>query len=451
MRVLISRMRTIIGGHHSLRAQIVRGSVGSLAVKAGHTGLSFLASVILARALGAEGLGIYAFALALVSIMAIPMELGLTQLVVRETVRAHVDQQWSTMRGLWRWSTRLAIRFSAVIIVVGLIGLWMLGKRIPETKAMTLLVGFALVPLAALGALQGSALRGLGRIVLGQLCERALRPGIFILLILVAIGAWPRRALSPTHAMALHALAAAAAYAIGALLLGRFQPLPAKDPVYMPRQWIRAAAPLGLIASLQVVNSQADILMLGLLRADAEVGIYRVVIQAAQLVVFGLQAMNLMLMPYFAKLHAQKDLQRLQRLATQSSRAILFLAMPVAFAFIAFGDSILGLVFGEVYRAGHASLAILAVGQTINAAMGSAAILMNMTGNERITLHVLGVAAAANIILNGLLIPVYGLEGAAMATAATIALWKVVLRRLVRRRIGLESMAYNPFARWRSR
>ncbi len=159
-------------------AQILRGGLGSLAFKLTSAGLLFGLTVLLARVLGPAGYGVYAYVFALVSLMAVPAELGLPHLVVRETARAHVHEQWGLMRGLWRWAA-LASGVLAVAIAVVAGGLaWGLADGFSSLQLATFAWGLLLVPLIALGNLAGAAVRGLRHVLLGQLPGLVLRPAL---------------------------------------------------------------------------------------------------------------------------------------------------------------------------------------------------------------------------------------------------------------------------------
>ncbi|WP_157633657.1 oligosaccharide flippase family protein [Thioflavicoccus mobilis] len=101
-----------------------------------------------------------------------------------------------------------------------------------------------------------------------------------------------------------------------------------------------------MTSGLQAVNAQVGILLLGFFASSEVVGIYKVAVAVATLIAFGLQAVNMVVMPYFARLHAQGDRVRLQRLVTQSDRAILALAVPATLVFVLFGERFLVLAFG---------------------------------------------------------------------------------------------------------
>lgn len=445
-RVISTIQQIFIWSHgDGLRARLLRGGAGSIGVKVANTLLAFLLAVVLARSLGPKGYGVYAFAFALLTLLAIPAQAGLPQLVVRETAKAHALEDWSLMQGIWRWSTRFIFMFSLVLVFfVGSI-LWFGEAWINSDRRSTLLAGLLLVPLIALCLARGSALRGLGRVVRGQVPGNVVRPGLLILLLLMVAWIFPEHVFTPQNVMLLHVLASLIALVFVTVMLKNEQPnalckvkYPREERVY----WRRAALPLALVAGLQLINSQADIVLLGLIREDAEVGVYRVVVQMGNLVIFGLVAINQALHPHFAALYSSGELIKLQRLVTISARAILALALIPVGLFLFAGQPILGLIFGAEYIIGAMALAILAMGQLSNAAFGSVGALLNMTGHERDTMRGMMIAIVLNIVLNLTLIPRFGMAGAATATAVSFFVWNAILWFYVRRRLGIESSGF---------
>lgn len=424
-----------------LRTQLFRGGVGSLALKTAATGLSFLVAVVLARALGPGEYGLYVYVFALVSLLSVPARFGLPSLVVRETARAHVSEDWGAMRGLWRWATGAVALLTAVIGLLGAIAVWGLDSHLSDVQRTTLVFGLLLVPLIALGDLRGAALRGLQRVVVGQLPEAVLRRGLLVLFTLGLILLFPARTRTAADAMALHTLAAFVAFLVGAWMLWHWRPSPLRShpvSIYRPRAWAAAALPLAMVAGMQIVSSHTDVIMLGLFRSSEEVGIYRVAVQGGALVAFGLQAVNVVVAPHFARLHAARDPRRLEALVAVTARASLAVAAPLALALIVFGDIVLRAFFGTAFAVGHTALSIIAIGQLVNAGAGSVGYLLNMTGHERDTARRAAAAAVANVALNAILIPPLGINGAALATSLTLLLLNVLLWRDARTRLGIE-------------
>lgn len=414
---------------------------GNAAIKATGVLLSLGTVVLLARVLGAEQYGIYAYGMSLASVLTIPAQFGLPDLIVRETARAEIQDNWSAMRGLWRWSLGAATLCSAtVLLLAGGAGLLLAaggrGHYLPA-----ILCALPLVPMLVWINLLGAALIGLRRVVLGQLPELLVKPGTLLLALLGAAWLFASDALSALTALALTVLSAAASLLLAAALLRQVRPprSRAAHPVYHQRAWLAAALPLALVAGTHLIILHTDILVLGLFTTPEEVGIYRVVTQGTLIVAFGLQVVNMVVTPHLARWYEAGERARLQKLVTDSSRLALLCAVPAAALLVLFGDVILALVFGEPYGAGHTAMAILVLGQLVNAGFGSVGVLLNMTGYERVTATTVGIAAVCNVLLNLLLVPALGAIGAALATSTAFALWNVVLWREARHRLELDT------------
>lgn len=437
---------TLLGGG-ALRTQLLRGGAGSVGLKIANVGLGMALGVVLARTLGPTQYGAYVYVLALMSLLAIPAEFGLPALVVRETAKADADQQWGLMRGIWRWAGFTAAALAFALAVISGVFAWIFSDHFSTMQLATFGWSLALLPLIVLGNLRGAALSGLRKVVQGQLPEQLIRPVLLIGFIAVA-GTLTNGEITSDEAMAFHALAAAIAFALGAWLLWREQPASIATkppPVYRVRPWLASTLPLALIAGMSLINTNIDIVMLGFYVTASEVGVYRVAAVGATLVSLGLTAIGMVTMPHFAHLHAKGDMARFQSLATASARASLLLALPVAATLILFGSSILHLVFGPGYDDGYLILAILVLAQIVHAAFGTIGPLLNMTGYERDAVKGVAIAAVCNVVLNAGMIPLLGRTGAALATAITLIIWNVVLWRMVRRRLGVDSSALGCF------
>jgi len=424
----------------SFRAQLMRGGAGALAVRV----LSLLASVassaVLARVLGAADYGVYAFVFAVLTTLALPVQLGLPTLIVRETARAAALEDWARLRGIWSWATRAVLLGSALMVALVLGGLAIGSSQIEPSRAHAFLWGLPLVPLLALGRARAAALRGLRRVFLGQFPDQALRPALLAALVglsQVFIGS-----ASAGDALALHSLAAFISFVLGAYLLLKATP----DSVRQTRErtvdhpgWLRAVIPLSLISALQVISQNTDLMMLGFMRTDAEVGLYKAAVTAASPAMFGLTVFNIVLQPYIAQMHAKQDNARLQQMVSVGALAGMVVTAPVVLALIFAGRPILMIAFGAEYGDAHLSLAILAVSQGVNAFFGSVGNLLTMSGNERDSVRGLCFSALANVALNAILIPRWGIDGAAIGTGASIVMWNVLFWLSARSRLGIDS------------
>lgn len=429
----------------TLPALLLRNGLGSFALRAVNAIAAASLTILLARHLGPSGYGTYTYALALVILLNVPTQGGLPILVVRETAAALARSRIDLLYGLWRWATAITVGLALTVVIVAIPLARLLRDHLDAVTSASFMLALLLVPLIVLGNLCGAALRGLHRVLLGQLPEYLLRPSFLLLAISVFLWIDPE-GLRADIAVGLHTLAAAMALMIGAPLLWRARPRLSTGVVSVddqPRGWLSSLIPLTVLSAMQVVLQYTDLVMLGLFQTSEMVGLYRVAAQASLCVGFGLLAVNLVVAPHFAGCYAQGDLARLQRISTLSARLVLLLTVPVAVLFLLTAEPIITFVFGEVYGGSGAALAILALGQLCNAAFGSVVFLLNMTGHERDTVRGLLVAVVVNVLLNLLLIPPFGIDGAAAATAITQLLWNVLLWRAVRRRLGIDSTAFG--------
>lgn len=418
---------------------LVRDGLASVVIKVINAVLLFGVAVVLARGLGPENYGIYAFALAVLTLIALPAHIGMPQLIVRETARALADENWQRMRSVWQWSNRVSFVVSFVAISLVLMGVFAfdLGK-----SADTLLVGTAMIPLLSLGSLRAASLRGLQKVVLGQLPEGVIRPAIILLFVGGSLALdLPHAIMSPQNAMLVHAFAGLVAFIVGVYFLRKARPKPLANAQVEDAnnaQWLGALLPLTLLAGFQVVNAQASIVIMGIFREDSEVGVYRAVVQTALFVAFAFQAINQVLQPRFASLYQRDEMERLQRLVQWSTRGILMLTIPPLIIMVFFGAPVLDLIFGEPYRIGASALAVLAIAQALKAAMGSSVSLMTMTGYEKAAAKFGIVALVVNLAMNLALVPFFGGVGAASATLASVAVWRFLSAAWIARNLNLK-------------
>jgi len=420
--------------------------IASIALKVGSVLLGFVLSVILARSLGPEGYGIYVYVFAIVSLIAVPAQLGLPLLLVRETAKAQVNSDWGLMLGLWHWATFTVAASSTLLAAFALIIGILVFERINPTNVTTYIFGLALVPLIAMANLRGAALRGLRHIIMGQLPEAILRPAFLIMMLIFFTLYSSSSALSAKHAMGYHVVAAALSFIIGALMLRKVRPVELLGVVkaeYTSRIWLTATWPFALVAGIQLINQTTDIIMLGLFRSADEVGIYKVAVTGSSLVIFGLQAINTVVSPHFSRLYSKGHIDELQRLVTLSTRVIFFLSLPIMLLFVMFGDVIILHAFGKSYVASYQPLLILAGGMVFAAFTSTSGLLLMMTGHERQTYRAVIISAVINLVMNAALIPKFGVVGAGLATALSLIVSQIFLQRSVQRHLGIESMAFR--------
>ena len=426
-----------VGDSGDLQTQMIQGTGGTFILRVTSAGLGFVTSLVLARVLGAESYGSYAYALSWVSILVIPAMMGGPQLLTREISQYKSKQNWSALRGILRRSDQAVLAVSLGISLVGVLVTEFLGEGLDPQTQTALRVAALLLPPFAFVRIRQSSLRGLGHVVKAQLPQKLILPVLF--LALVGLGYF-YGSLSAPVAVGMRALAAGVALLVTSILLRRYLPDRYSEASYEfnTSEWLRSALPLLLIAGANVVNQRVSVIMLGSMVGSEAAGIFDAARRGVGLVAFSLAAVNMPLAPTIAQLYSEGKMERMQQVVTKSARVALFGSLPVGMGLILLREPFL-LLYGEDFTSGTLVLIILCIGQLSNAGLGSVVQIMNMTGHEGYVALVLTTAAGLNIILNFVLIPIWGLEGAGMATAGSTMFWNVLSCILIRSKIGINS------------
>lgn len=422
----------MINSKSSIRMHMTYGVIGTLGLKVSSVVAGLIANIILARRLGADEFGVYAFILAVIGLLAIPTSLGLPEFVVREVAKYRSKEQWGYIKGL-------LVRTHCAVAVVGVL-LCVISAMVVALSEWgykaAFYISLPLLLVNSLSNIRASILRGFRHVVLGQLPEAVIRPWLFtgILAVLALSGT----ILTPYRVLSVQLLCSIIVFSVGIWLLAKLLPRNVKSTKsqYSTDSMLSHAVPFLFLGAMTFVNSQVDILMLGFMRSNVEVGVYKVAAQGAQLVIFLLLSVNSTIGPLLSELHAAGDFSRLKSVANLSARIVLLGTLPVALVFIFFGRPIITSIFGSEYVNASVPLAILCFGQVVNAGMGSVALILNMTGNEKDSLKGMASASLLNIALNAMFIPKFGIIGAAWATSVSMMIWNLILAKMVYKRLG---------------
>ncbi|TYT69738.1 flippase [Microcystis aeruginosa] len=426
-----------------LKERLIRDATGSLGLRVAFMTLSFLTSIILARWLGKNGFGVYTYAMTWPALLGIPATLGFDNLLVREVAIYSSQSAWGLMRGLLQWANAIVLIVSSLIALVAIAIILNLGQVSEPQMIASLCVAMISLPVISLTSLRLATMQGLHRVVLGQMPENLLAPLLFIIILTISsywllgnqgnIAVW---------VVGLKVVSLAITFVVGVVLLARVLPQEVKEakPEHKILTWLKDGLPFIMLGGLAVINSRIDILMLGALKGAGAVGVYAVVSRVTSLIVFALGILNSVLSPTFATLYAEGKREQLQQVVTHSTRLISLFALVMTLGLIALRYSILQL-FGAEFIQGQTALIILSIGYLVNALTGSVGLLLNMTRHAKFSAATVAFAALLNVCLNWLLIPKWGVNGAATATAISMIVGNVINAIWVRQKLGIKSTA----------
>jgi O-antigen/teichoic acid export membrane protein len=179
----------------------------------------------------------------------------------------------------------------------------------------------------------------------------------------------------------------------------------------------------------------SGIILVGAFVKEEDVALFSVAQRISMLTSFVLVAVNLVAAPRFSACFSSGRLDELKNTALFCNRIMLIAATPVLLVMLFFPRFFLGL-FGDEYQQATLLLQILVIGQFINVVTGSVGYLLNMTGHEKDMRNVVMLSGLLAIILGGVLTPLYGTMGAAVATAIAVASQNLLAVVIVKKRLG---------------
>ena len=179
------------------------------------------------------------------------------------------------------------------------------------------------------------------------------------------------------------------------------------------------SAPRGVAAAFQITIIWFDLLLLSHLRDATEVGIYGAASRAVTIGTFALQAIRLAIAPQISRLLARGDRAQAQTVYQTATWWLIVVSWPLFLSLAVFGPALLG-VFGPGFDEGATALAILSMAMLVNLGTGNVTVVLLMGGKSSWNLLNTAVALVLNVGLNLVLIPRFGMEGAAIAWAVSI-------------------------------
>lgn len=205
---------------------------------------------------------------------------------------------------------------------------------------------------------------------------------------------------------------------------------PRGEDVPPSKAWLVTSLPMMGSFLIALALGQSDIYFLEALGDEAEVGHYAAAATAAHLLLLVQTAVIALVAP-LAKPAIDAGPEASRKTYGHAQRSMLLVATPVALALAIGASPVLGM-FGAEYRSAHAVLVFLTIGTFVWATAAIPSLWLQYQGRASTVLAISGGALLLDSALNLLLIPRYGVLGAAGGTALTLSLaagTAIILRR----------------------
>jgi O-antigen/teichoic acid export membrane protein len=397
----------------------------------------YLFKIYLARRLGAEALGLYALGMSIVGFLGLFNAVGLPTAAARFVAEYSARGEFARLGGFLRGGLALLSAGNLLLAVVVLaVGPWVAVHFYHAPALSSYFGAFALIMLfGVLTTFLGQVMAGYRDVARRTIITHFIGTplNIVVAVILISLGFGLRGYMVAQVASAMLVLA------LLAVSVWRMTPVEARRggalaPV--ERKVVTFSAVAFGIAGVDFALAQTDKIVLGHYLAPKQVGIYAVAMALVGFVPIALQSVNQIFSPIISGLHADGNRVLLQRLYRTLTKWVVILTIPLALTIAIFAKPLMG-IFGAGFLPGAAVLAVGAVGQLINCAVGSVGFLLMMSGHQIEMIKIQAVNAALLIGLSFFLVPRMGMTGAAVASAITVATTNIWSLIAVRRKLGL--------------
>jgi O-antigen/teichoic acid export membrane protein len=385
-------------------------------------GINFLVQILTVRYLAKSDYGALAYALSIVALGTDVVLLGLNRALNRFVPIYHEHGDYGAMFGtiILIMGSVIGLGVALVVLVIGFQGFLMRSMVSNPLSVGLLLLLITLAPLQALSML----FRGLLAIFCGPRAvffqKYVVGPGLKLSAILLVI------------AMQENVYVLAAGYLLGGLLgvalyVVMLQRTFAKQALWERLKPKRLTMPARMLFGFSIplfttdlLETTTAVLLLEYFRGTTDVAEFQAVIALAGLHNIVLQNLEILYTPLASRLFARHRVTDLNTLYHRSTAWITIVTFPIFAVCFFLAKPIVVLLFGSRYASAGLILALLAIGEFVNAALGLNRYTLQVYARIRLITVINVLSVLIGLGLNVWLIPQYGALGAALATASTL-------------------------------
>jgi len=377
----------------------------------------FLSRAVIARYFSTGEYGVFNLALTVLSIALVVATLGFQSSLPRE-VAFYKEKEPSRVRDLISTALIIVTLNSIIWTIILILGAGNIAQVFKEERLIHALkiITFVL-PFSALIGTIISISRGFGRVREQIYFQSMVYPTVF--LIFIALGAFlnfPFTYVFLAYVVAQALTLLGLTFDVWKVRLFDFR---ISLDLKLGKELILFSLPLLFTGILSFVMTWADTLMLGYHESSNVVGLYNTAAPIAKLLPIFLSSAAFLYAPIASQLYAHGKLGELKRVYQVLTKWVFLLTLPVFSVMFLFPEATINFFFGEKYVSAALALRILALGFMFHTFLGLNGLSLIVIRESSFIMVKDLVSAVFNVILNAFLIPIYGMEGAAMATAVS--------------------------------
>ncbi len=399
-------------------------------------GVAFATQIMMARWMGASELGIYVYAFSLAMLLSTVASLGFPAASLRFISLYLANRETASINGFLGKGRQVVILSSLAVVAIGW-GILAFFIDAEDDYYTAILTGLMCIPFITMFRFHDRIAHVFSWFTLSFFPSMTIRPVLFLAALFVV---WKLLGHLSADIALLVQFGAIVVVVSGQYLLlrPRIKRRINDDRVEHDLMlWLRGSFPLLIVTIFTQYFPELTVILIGMDMAPDKVAIYNASYRAALLIAFVHNAVSAAIVPKATQLYAQGDVAGLQHYITRATQLNFSLSLVGFVVFIFAGEILLGF-FGEEFVVGYPALLILAGAQLFLASVGPVAILLNITGHQNHCLYVFGVSILLTVLLKYLLIPDFGILGAAIMVLLVVVFWATWLHFLVVRCLKIQ-------------
>ena len=404
--------------------------------------LAFGSQVLLARWMGTFEFGVYVYVWTWVLLLGQAIDLGLGTAAQRFIPEYRERGFVALLRGFVSGSRWLAVAIALGIAAVAAGGVWLIEPWLGDYMVIPLYLACVTMPAYALANVQEGISRSYDWFALAMAPAYVARQLLLTLLMVVAY-----LANLPMTAVTAMIVAGVSIWLptlwqmllVNRRLAKRIEPGP---KAYEFRIWLTTALPILMVEGFYSLLAYTDVLVLQHFRSPSEVAVYYAAAKTLALVSFIYYSISATTAHRFSTYHVAGDRKGLSAFISQSIKWTFWPSLAATVLLLIFGRPMLSL-FGAQFTDGYFLMFVLAFGLLARAAIGPIERLLNMLGEQRICAIVYATAFGVNLGLCFVLIPLFGMLGAAIATASALTIESILLYVVTKTRLGFHVFVWG--------
>jgi len=407
--------------------------------------INYLVAVIITRVLGADGYGTYTLALSVVQIAAIFMGFGLGEAIVRYLPFYWAKGENEKAYGLWKWISKFLFINSLILSAT----VYFLSDKIavtffnkPEISLLIKIMSLS-YPFSIIGGIAGGYFRAKKNFFYPAVTNNIIVPGVKLLFaVILLLAGWGVYQWSAVYTISLLCTAAVLFFFYKKKVEWKTK-VTARPEL---KELFNFSLPLWFSNLLPLILAQLGILFLGAYRTTEEVGVYKVYVFFASIVAVGMGSLAGIFYPVFSEVTAGNDKTEMSLLYQRVAKWYHLITFTGGILIISIGFWLVPLIFGKDYKISSPLLIYLIVGSHIfNGLTGPDGMALKSMGWTKHILYSSIISFASNFGLSLLLVPEYGMNGAAFAGLISIALSHFYGLGVVKNKSDLKLFAKDSF------